>query len=101
MKTKKSKTEKFENRVRFNWGYHDAALAVEQGWANEERNFGFGPAFGKLTCIADILERHHDPIYAQGWQHGYMDKQDGMYEARGRSSEEAWNTALKMGLVTE
>lgn len=101
MKRAAKKKEKFENRVRFNWGYHDAAHAVRQGWANPERNFGFGPALAGLESVADILARHHDKVYAQGWQAGYIDAKDGMYEARGQNSEEAWNMAKKLGLVAE
>jgi len=103
--TRKAKqtAPKFENRVRFNWGYHDAALAVERGWACPERNFGFavgGPMDG-LASVADILARHFDRVYAQGWQAGYEDARDGMYEARGQNGEEAWEVAVRLGLVSE
>lgn len=96
-------TRNFENRVRFNWGYHDAANAVKNGWATTQRNFGFcnyGSLAG-LKDIADILTRHHDKAYAQGWQAGYYDAEDGMYEERGCLSDAAWDAAIKMGLVQE
>jgi hypothetical protein len=104
MKTRKTrKAEKFENRVRFNWGYHDAAQAVREGWDCPEKNFGFaiGGTMGAITSIRDVLVKHFDKTYAQGWQAGYHDAQDGIYEARGRNSEEAWQLALRMGLVAE
>lgn len=102
MKTNKAKTTskvKFENRVRFNWGFHDASQAVEQGWATPEMNFGFGPAFGAFKTPEDVVAMHEDKEYARGWYYGY-------YETCGRgsrpeSSEVAWNDALKAGQVSE
>lgn len=99
----KQKKELFENQVRFNWGYHDAAQAVREGWDNRESNFGFccvGP-LANLSSVSDILKRHFDSAYAQGWQAGYNDAKDGMYEARGRNSREAWETAKRLGLVND
>jgi len=96
---KKANAEKFENRVRFNWGYHDAAQAVRQGWDNPAHNFGFaqhGPLAG-LTGLKDLLARHFDRTYAQGWQAGYHDAMDGTYA---NDSSEAWNVALSLGLVS-
>ena len=92
----------FENRVRFNWGYHDAAQAVREGWANPEHNFGFARqgVMASLTCVADVLAKHFDSDYAQGWQQGLFDAQDGTYEANGKSSEMAWRLMIKAGLVT-
>lgn len=96
-KTKKQ-ASKFENRVRFNWGYHDAAFAVKHGLDNAAKNFGFGPAFGTMESVRDVLAKHHDPIYAQGWQQGLMDAQDGTYA---NDSEAAWNRCLAAGTVTD
>jgi len=98
-KTKKT-AEKFSNRVRFNWGFHDAAFAVRNGVANAENNFGFaqgGPLAG-LTCPQDVLRKHFDRAYAQGWQGGYNAASDGTYE---NDSEPAWNAAKFLGLVSD
>lgn len=96
-RTKKSESPKFENRVRFNWGYHDAANAVKCGWNTAEKNFGFGSSL-KITCVADVLEQHFGSSYAQGWQQGYFDAEDGTYD---NSSEAAWLLCKSAGTVSE
>lgn len=90
----------FSNRVQFNWGYHDAAQAVREGWAIPERNFGFANvgALANLTSVTDVVIRHPNRVYVQGWQHGYQDAKDGFYEG---NSEQAWGRALTLGQVTE
>lgn len=92
---RKSKLPTFENRVRFNWGYHDAALVVEQNW--QSSNYGFGPTL-KITCPADVLSQHFDPTYAQGWTRGYRDASNGIATD---TSEPAWIEAKRVGDVRE
>lgn len=86
---------KFENRVRFNWGYHDAAHGVRRG--KKWQNYGFGDAL-KIDSPKDVMEKHHDKAYALGWTFGY-------YEALGggicNTSEYAWKNATEQGKITE
>lgn len=78
----------FPNRVRFNWGYHDAAHAVFMGWDNPGHFWGFAKALGeKIEKPDDVLTHHFDPHYASGWIAGYRDKKAGLYDG---SSETAW-----------
>lgn len=95
MKTKQP-LPKFENRVRFNWGFHDAALAVRQGWANPERNFGFGPAL-KVAKPEDVQEQHYDKVWAAGWKFGYDQAKAGLETP---TSQPAWEKAVSEGLVS-
>ncbi len=76
----------FDDRVRFNWGYHDAAQAVREGWDSPERNYGFG-SFLVLRTPQHVLERHPSPIYAAGWMAGYADAKAGRNTT---SSDPAW-----------
>lgn len=89
-------TSKFENRIRFNWGYNDAAFGVERG-LDASNNYGFGPALC-TTKPEDVIEQHEDKTYARGWLFGY-------YEAAGggtcETSEYAWKSALAFGTVCE
>ena len=81
---------KFDNQTRFNWGFHDAAQAVAQGWDTAENNFGFchhGPLAG-LKTPQDIPARHFDAAYGRGWFIGYCTAKQG---ASTESSESAWN----------
>lgn len=99
-RTRKNTQPQFENRIRFNWGYHDAAQAVQEGWDNTEKNFGFavgGPLAG-LSSPEEVIRRHFDPPYAQGWIAGYNDAKKGTYT---RNSETAWVHALSQGKVSE
>lgn len=86
---------KFENRVRFNWGYHQGALAVQQAWGPEQ-NYGFGPAVDGRSVEA-IMRSHPDNVYARGFQQGLIDAQDGCYEG---NSERSWAACLAAGHVT-
>lgn len=97
--SKKRKDPKFENRVRFNWGYHDAAHGVRMGWANPEKNFGFANTgiMAGLETPESVLSRHYDKAYARGWYAGYTDMLAGTYE---NDSDRAWGSALENGLVT-
>lgn len=65
-----------ENRVRFNWGYHDGA--------SEQRNFD-GPA--PIRGGDGWRSRHFDPVYVAGWNAGFYDAKSG---ASTESSERAW-----------
>lgn len=85
---------KFEDRVRFNWGYHDAAQAFREGWG-VEKNFGFGPAI-RILLPVDVLSQHPDGVYAEGWIRGYCDARDGKDTT---SSESAWEEAEANGDV--
>lgn len=95
MATTATKTRKFENRVRFNWGYHDAASVVRN--ARQGQNYGFDQKLN-ITKPEDVLEQHFDETYARGWLFGY-------YEALGGGvcevSDFAWQTAIELGTVTE
>lgn len=101
-KSHESKLPKFENRVRFNWGFHQATLAVEQGWAIPENNFGFanhGP-MSNLGMASDVVRRHFDKTYAEGWMAGYVAMKTDDTK-RPASSEEAWGEAMADGRVSE
>ena len=99
MASKKVAAPKFNNRTRPNWGYQDATLAVEQGWACRENNFGFakGGLFA-CDCPEDVLAKHYDKQYAQGWIRGYRDAL--ATGSRPNSSEPAWLEALTEGKVS-
>ena len=79
---------KFSNRIRFNWGYHDAAQSVNKGWNSVGCNFGFGPTL-KINTPGDVLARHPDKFYAEGWIRGYRDAEAKIGTS---SSEAAWNS---------
>lgn len=80
-----NKSPKFEARVRFNWGFHDAAQVVRENW--QSRNFGFGPGL-KVKKPEDVLEQHEDSHYAHGWIRGYYEALGGISKCE--SSESAW-----------
>ena len=91
------KTVTFEDRVRFNWGFHDAVLAVRQGWATAEKNFGFATAL-KIGSVDAVLTQHFDGVYARGWTFGY---QAALAGNDCTSSEPAWQNAVQLGQVSE
>ena len=95
-RSKRSKS-KFPNRVRFNWGYHDAVQSVRAGWAVPEKNFGFGSAF-KVADPENLRDVHPDPAYAVGWVHGYRDAVVGDEKS---FSDAAWDFATAAGEVSE
>jgi len=97
-KSSKYVEPKFENRVRFNWGYHDAANALKNGWGTPERNFGFSVSMGVINGPEDVLKYHFDKAYAQGWAKGYADYQSGIYAG---NSQNAWEECLAAGIVSE
>jgi hypothetical protein len=90
MRTKRAskQDQQFNNQCRFNSGYHDAALAVREGWATPERNFGFSVSL-EIRDPDDVLRKHFDRAYAHGWTHGYWDAKDGLYTG---NSEKAWKS---------
>lgn len=93
MTATKTKQSKFSNQQRFNWGYHDAAQVVREGWNTREKNFGFGPAI-KINEAIDVSTYHPDESYAEGWMRGYRDALEGKDTT---SSEQAWNDAIVSG----
>ncbi len=60
--------DQFTDRVRFNWGYHDAAQDVRRGWKRADG----------LT-VFDIAEKHFDKPYARGFVEGWEDQTAGTY----------------------
>ena len=98
-KSKSKSEEQFSPRIRFNWGYHDAAQAVEKGWACAEHYWGFAKQFGELIQHpSDVLARHHDRSYAEGWVRGIEDSKAGTYI---NDSEPAWRRYVGEGVVHE
>jgi hypothetical protein len=64
-----SKAPQFEDRVRFNWGFHDGTLDAEQGWNRS-------------------VDGHFDAVYAAGFLEGRVSfRASGAREA---TSEHAW-----------
>ena len=99
-KSSKSKHNEpqFENRVRFNWGYHGAACALRNGWGTPKANFGFSVSMGVINGPEDVLKFHFDKAYAHGWAQGFADYQGGNYEG---NSQKAWDKCLADGIVSE
>jgi hypothetical protein len=79
---KREATDLDQNRIRFNWGYHDGA---------EDRRKGYSRPDG-LT-VGNIAIRHFDPIYGLAYTIGYEDRE---YDG---NSERAWRAALARGSV--
>jgi hypothetical protein len=72
------------NRVRYNWGFHDAATNHANKWIRPDR----------LT-VETILAGHFDPIYAKGWVAGWMASEKGEYSG---TSITAWlNSGIEDG----
>jgi hypothetical protein len=77
---------KFEDRIRFNWGYHDAVQCVQEGWDISGRCFA-----GELKpCVTpkQVIAHHFDKVYAHGWAAGYRDAKQ---QQAANTSEFAWN----------
>ena len=85
-KEENSMSAQFEDRVRFNWGFHDAAQVVREGW--EGQNYGFIGTALNITKPEDELEQHQDKAYAHGWYFGYYEALGGVSSCE--SSEGAW-----------
>lgn len=83
-------TTTFENRVRFNWGYHDGASHRHAG-GSKDRN-GVGTKMDRT---------HFDQVYVAGFQYGYEDSAAGSYDhsVHGTTlSDGAWErSGLKNG----
>lgn len=74
-----------DNRLRFNWGYHDGANDFK---AHSER-----------IDHADhntILDTHYDTVYARGYHIGYHIAENGLYDG---NSNAAWLDAINVGDV--
>lgn len=89
------KKSNFPDRVRFNWGFHDAAQCVERGWDLEGAAFAKGLSDkmgGAPTTPEKVIQFHPDPAYAYGWRAGYVcAKQKGDH----KSSQPAWELLKK------
>lgn len=84
----------FEDRVRFNWGYHDAVDAHQRGAI-----FGlFDSTFHKGREMTDTIveNEHYDKVYAAGWGFGYRMSRE-MGENTPTTSEPAWQEWRKDG----
>ena len=60
----------FDNRTRYNWGYHEGANHHKNGGTSSEKN-GFGTKMGPS---------HHDQVYVHGFHKGFADSQAGKYD---------------------
>lgn len=74
----------FPDRVRFNWGYHDAG--TESGWGRARKLVAGGPQTER-TVSPDF-----DRAFADGYREGLSDVAEGRYS---ENSTEAW---LRVGL---
>ncbi len=75
---KTSKEPKFDNRVRFNWGFHDAMFDAAHGMP-DRRN---------VVYSSPLSLKKQEHIYALGYEAGYAE-----YKSTGKvnpSSENAW-----------
>lgn len=78
----------FTDRIRFNWGFHDAAHAFRMGWACPGHYWGFAMELGReIHEPADIMRVHTDKVYATGWLLGLSWAESGKDCT---SSEPAW-----------
>lgn len=67
--------KRFEDRTRFNWGYHDGAHDFELGGILAKREGG------------EFLKYHHDKVWVEGFWAGYTDAKHKRYF---QNSDEAW-----------
>lgn len=86
MKTAKQTAPRFPNRVRFNWGYHDAASDVRNGRAIRMDG----------NTAETIVANHFDQAYAIGYTFGHRDALAGTYK---EWSAAAWAEATAANLV--
>lgn len=84
MKTN-NKTERFSDRVRFNWGFHDATLDAEEGWPDRT-------AIVDGTGIRRPLPTD-DAAYCEGYRRGQQSF--AKLGRREESSEDAWNEFMR------
>lgn len=71
-----------EPRVRFNWGYHDAAADVEAGRPDRATADPSTPGWRPLPAF--------DVAYAEGYLAGTKDAREGTYAG---NSDAAWEAA--------
>lgn len=79
-KTPAQKVSKFEDRVRFNWGYHDAASEATSG----RRRMITETGEHNTTQVS----KKYDAAYFGGYVAGLADSDMGLYRG---DSENAWN----------
>jgi len=79
MSKRKTQKHMFNDRIRFNWGYHDAASDVAHG---RPRCTGL---FGQQS--PNYVSRQYDAAYYEGYVRGLADARHGAYEG---NSEAAW-----------
>jgi hypothetical protein len=56
----------FDNRQRFNWGYHDGVAVAKRGQSRAH------------TCLGTRLDTHFDQVYAAGHFAGYDAHKQGL-----------------------
>lgn len=84
MTRKRKQKPFFEDRIRFNWGYHDAAHDVMRGLY---RCTGlYGPQ------SPQYVSRQYDAAYYEGYVRGIRDARNGAYA---QNSEPAWQEYQK------
>lgn len=84
MKNSKSQAPRFDDQTRYNWGYHDGALAIREG---------FSPvpvARGEKT-LEQFLAEHFDQTYADGYRAGQASQTRGTYNADSGTSWAAYS----------
>jgi len=84
----KRKTEQqFNNRIRFNWGFHDAVQCVQMKWDQTGDCFAVGFIKSLPVTPEAVIAQHPDKSYAQGWAYGYRAAKAGTCTS---NSEPAW-----------
>lgn len=73
-------TDLDQNRIRFNWGYHDAHSDFINHWQRAD----------KATAL-NIMQTHYDSIYARGYTYGWYDCENNLYTG---NSDNAWQRAI-------
>lgn len=84
---KRTSRPKFDERERFNWGYHDAADEYQRG---RPRLTGL---FGQQT--PQYVSREFDPAYYEGYVRGLRDARAGQYRNNSRPAWEEYQTEVK------
>lgn len=82
-----AKLTKFENRVRFNWGFWDGVNDQKTGSRRIDR----------LTADT-IVASHFDHEYAVGYMMGWNES-NGVFGGACDTSEPAWQSAVRIGAV--
>ena len=80
----------FSARVRFNWGFHDAARDTAGG--HERQTVVSGP--GSMA----VVSAEHDVDYYRGYLAGIAAWKSGEYR---KTSEPAWQAAKSAGIYTD